>query len=171
VSWHAIHWGAVNWDSVEATATAVGALLTGLALLVTVFALRKERANRQEDVARLDRDIAEAAAAQAYLVVVADNDSELGSGIARLVLRNFSERPVYGVVVWPFLDGRRVELTDERKVGSVAEQLLKPGEERTIELVAPYGSENLVSAEVVLRDSAGLRWRRANNGRPERYTD
>jgi hypothetical protein len=168
---HATHWSAVNWEMVQGVANAAGAVLAGAALLVSGVAVKREARRRREDIARLDNAAADAAAAQASLIVVADNHSALGSGTAKLVLTNFSRRPVFDVLVWPFLDGTRVTPSDGRKVRAVVKQMLEPGERLNVELCAPHGAEQFVSAEVELRDSLGLRWRRANNGPPERIVD
>ena len=51
------------------------------------------------------------------------------------------------------------------------ELVLGPDERRELTLNAPFGEEPLVAARTELRDSMGLRWRRDNNGRPQRLLD
>jgi hypothetical protein len=161
---------AADWNAVEAIASSAGALLTAVALVVTVVTLLFERRGRRADVNRLEAQREDAEAGQASLIVgrVA---ATTGAGTAVVTLINFSRRPVFDVQVSLTLNGRPVVLADGRSTVVPVELILGPDERREITLNAPYGEETLVAARTELRDSMGLRWRRDNNGRPQRLLD
>jgi hypothetical protein len=158
---------AVDWNAVEAIGTSVSALVTSLAVIVAATALAAERKARRADMARMDALREDAESAQASLVVAGDTIAETGSGKATMTLSNFSQRPVFDVHLSLMLNGRSVDLPDGLPVLAV----VAPGEQRTLTLNAPHGHEPLVAARLELRDSMGLRWRRENNGRPQRLLD
>jgi hypothetical protein len=161
---------AADWNAVEALATSVGALLTAVALVVTVVTLLFERRGRRSDVARLEAQREDSEAGQASLVVAAVSGAT-GSGTAEVTLINYSRRPVFEVHVSLMLNARLVELDDGRSTVVPVQPVLGPGEERPLTLNAPYGEEPLTAARTELRDSMGLRWRRDHNGRPERLLE
>jgi hypothetical protein len=158
---------AVDWNAVEALATSAGALLTAVALVVTVVTLLVERRGRRADQNRIEAQREDAEAGQASLVV-ARVTAATGSGTATVTLINFSRRPVFDVHVWLVLNGRPVTLADDRTTVAPVQPILGPDERRELILNAPYGEESLVAARTELRDSMGLRWRRDHNGRPQR---
>jgi hypothetical protein len=161
---------AVDWNAVEALASSAGALLTAVALAITVITLLFERRGRRSDINRLESQREDAEAGQASLVV-ADVAAGTGSGTAAVTLINFSRRPVFDVRVSLVLNGRPVVLTDGRSTVVPIQTVLGPQERRELTLNAPFGEEPLVAARTELRDSMGLRWRRDHNGRPERIGD
>ena len=158
---------AVDWNAVEALATSVGALLTAVALVVTVVTLLFERRGRRADVARLEAQREDAEAGQASLVIVSVAGST-GSGTAEVTLINYSRRPVFDVHVSLMLNGRPLVLADGRSTVVPVQPVLGPDERRSLTLNAQFGEEPLVAARTELRDSMGLRWRRDHNGRPQR---
>jgi hypothetical protein len=162
---------AVDWNAVEAIGTSVGALVTACAVIVAAVALAAERRNRQADIDRLDALREDAEAAQAGLVVAGGTEAATGSGKATVTLSNYSQRPIFDVHLSLTLNGRPVTLTDGRANGAEVLAVLAPGEQLDVTMNAPYGEEPLVAARVELRDSMGLRWRRDNNGRPQRLVD
>ena len=155
----------IPWDAVGAIGTSVASLFAAVGLILAALAIRLDSRRWRSEVKRLDDERRDAQAAQASLVVVTANRSVLGSGKATLVLRNFSQRPVLDVHVRPMLDGEVVN-----REHLAIEPMLVPDTEHEVVVDAPHGLEPLVSAELQLRDSTGLRWRRANNGPPERMT-
>ncbi|HZN17465.1 MAG TPA: hypothetical protein VFB84_04635 [Micromonosporaceae bacterium] len=154
---------AVPWSVVEAIGALTASIFTGLGLVLAILTIRFESRRWRAEVRRLDDERRDALAAQATLVVVTANRSTLGSGKATLVLRNFSQRPVLDVHVRPTFNG---EVVDPESLA--IQPVLAPDSEQEIVVDAPYGREPLVAAEVQLRDSMGLCWRRTDNGPPER---
>lgn len=162
---------AVDWNAVEAIGTSAGALVTAGAVIVAAIAFSAERKARRADVARMDALREDVESAQASLVVAGDATADTGSGKTRVTLSNYSQRPVFDVHLSLVLNGRPVELPDGRVNGTPVLAVVGPGEQRTVTLNAPFGHEQLVAARLELRDSMGLRWRRENNGRPQRLLD
>jgi len=161
---------AVDWNAVEAIATSAGALLTAVAVMVTVVTLLFERRGRRADMNRLEAQREDAEAGQASLIV-GSVAATTGAGTAVVTLINYSRRPVFDVQVSLVLNGRPVVLGDGRSTVAPVELILGPDERRELTLNAPFGEEPLVAARTELRDSMGLRWRRDNNGRPQRLLD
>jgi hypothetical protein len=161
---------AVDWNAVEALATSAGALLTAVAVVVTVTTLLFERRGRRSDVTRLESQREDAEAGQASLVVAVVS-ATTGSGTAQVTLINYSQRPVFDVHVSLVLNGRPVTLDDGRSVVVPVQPILGPDEQRALTLNAPFGEEPLTAARTELRDSMGLRWRRDHNGRPQRLVE